>query len=177
MNLRWTRPRGARRRLPSTATDGRSGGSHGTVAARSVWALPALAAGEALLLVWYDDRGEPSHWLTHLLVGAVVGLLALTFWVRARGRAPHPPAGAPAVVVVVVAVQLLGTTPDLLEGAGMRQGRWMDVFLGSVSAHYAPAGNLTWAVLTVAAALTYATVLRAVRPPTPRGGRGVARGG
>ena len=124
------------------------------------------------MLAWYDDRGERSHWLTHLLVGAVVALLALTFWVRARRRARRPPAGVPAVVVVVAAAQLLGSTPDLLEGIGLRQGRWMDVFLGSVSAHYAPAGNLTWAALTVAAAVTYATALRAVLPPSaPRGRR------
>lgn len=162
------------RRLPTTARAGPGGGTRGPVAARSVsvWALPALAAGEMLLLAWYDDRGERSHWLTHLLVGAVVGLLALTFWVRARGRAPRSRAGVPAVVVVVAAAQLLGSTPDLLEGFGLRQGRWMDVFLGSVSAHYTPAGNLTWAALAIAAAVAYASALRAVRPPSaPRGRR------
>jgi uncharacterized membrane protein YeaQ/YmgE (transglycosylase-associated protein family) len=133
--------------------------------------VPALLVGEVLLLSWYDDRGERSHWLTHLLVGAVVGMLALSFWVRARGRAPAPMVGVPAVVVVVAAAQLLGSIPDLLEAAGWGQGRWMDVFLGSVSAHYAPAGNLTWAALTVAATVTYATALRAVRPPAALRGR------
>ena len=172
MNPRRPRPRGPRRRLPSTTRAGPGGGTRAPVAARSVWALSALAVGEVLLLAWYDDRGERTHWLTHLLVGAVVALLALTFWVRARRRAPRPVFGVPAVVVVVAAAQLVGTTPDLLEGIGLRQGRWMDVFLGSVSAHHTPAGNLTWAALTAAAALTYASALRAIRPPpAPRGRR------
>ena len=173
------RPRRGKRRsqLPTLSTGriawaGRRRRAGDPVVARGALALPALAVGEALLLAWYDDRGEAAHWLTHLLVGAVVGLLGLSFWVQTRGRAPRARAGAPAVVLVVAAAQLLGTTPDLLEGWGMRQGRWMDVFLGSVSAHYAPAGNLTWAVLSFAALLAYATTLRAVRPPpAPRGRR------
>lgn len=138
----------------------------------SAWTLPAFAVTEVLLLTWYDDRGQRSHWLTHLLVGAVVGLLGLTFWVRVRGRSPGSWAGVPVAAVVVAAAQLVGTAPDLLDGVGVRQGRWMDVFLGSVSAHYAPLGNFTWAVLGVGSVLAYVSTLRAVRPPPgPRGRR------
>lgn len=178
MSLSRRLRRGKRRRqLPPpsvgrTASADRGRRAGGPVVARGALALFALAVGEASLLAWYDDRGEASQWLTHLLVGAVVGLLGLSYWLQARGLAPRPKAGVPAVVVVVAAAQLLGTTPDLLERRGMRQGRWMDVFLGSVSAHYAPAGNLTWGALSVAALAAYATTLRAVRlTPAPRGRR------
>jgi len=173
VNSRWSLLRGKRcRTLPTRSVRrprhaDREGMAGGPIARSAAGIVPALVAGEALLLVWYGSRGEHSHWLTHLLAGTVVALLALTYWVQARGRAPRPPA----VVVVVVAAQLLGTTPDVLVEAGVRQGRWMDVFLGSVSAHYTPAGNLTWAALTVAAAFTYATVVRAVRPPPASRGR------
>lgn len=131
--------------------------------------LPVLVVTEVLLLAWFEERGERSHWLTHLLVGAVVGLLGLTFWVRARGRSRGSWAGVPASLVVVVSAQMLGTIPDLVKGAGLRQGRWMDVFLGSVSAHHAPMGNLTWAVLAVGSALSYVSTVRAFRPPPGTG--------
>lgn len=111
---------------------------------------PAVIVVEVLLLGWFGDRKDVGHWVTHLLVGAAVALLVLSFWVK------HAPRSAPHPVLAVVAAHLLGALPDLLVEAGVREGRWMDVFLGSVSAHYAPAGNLTWAALAVAAGVTYA---------------------
>jgi len=78
-----------------------------------------------------------------------LALLVMTFWTRRRHRRVRHPA------VGVVAGHLFATVPDLLVAGGVRQGRWMDVFLGNVSAHYAPVGNVTWLVLAVAAAVTY----------------------
>ena len=91
-----------------------------------------------------------GHWLTHLLVATTVAALAVTWWLMGH------PGSAPPLLVAVAVGHLVGAVPDMLEAVGARQARWMDVFLGSVSAHYAPAGNVTWAVLALLAVVTYA---------------------
>lgn len=138
---------------PAVRSGQRRALSRRTQRPRHTQILPLIAGVfvELALLAWYVARAQMGHWLTHLLVGALVALLAMTFLTRRRKKLRVQ---SPAVWVVTAHV--LASIPDLLVQAGVTPRRWMDLFLGNVSSHYAPAGNITWLVLVTAGMYVYA---------------------
>ncbi len=55
-------------------------------------------------------------------------------------------------------------TPDLLFTGGYAHRRWMDLFLGHMSAHFVPRRNTTWLVVFLTVLAGYLTALDRVRP-------------
>jgi len=98
----------------------------------------AAAILELALYLSYRGHDARFHWFTHLFVGTSVALLAMALVAVRTGRpVPYP-------LVWPVAAHLVAMTPDLLFAAGHAHQRWMELFLGHISAHFVPGRNLTW---------------------------------
>ncbi len=82
----------------------------------------------------YGGHEAGFHWATHFLVGLTVAALFNLVWQLARD--------APAS----------GQIPHY---------RWMDVFLGHISAHEIPGGDTVWLAIGVASLTAYAAALSA----------------
>jgi len=100
-------------------------------------AVAALAV-EALLYWRYGDEQARYHWFTHFFVGASLALLLVSSYVAVRGRVPT------LVILVPIFGHLCAMFPDVLFELGIAHRRWMDIFLGHISTHFVPGGNITW---------------------------------
>ncbi len=131
-------------------------------AALAVCAWCALAVAlEVYLYVAYRGHEARFHWFTHFFVGASVALLIMA----AVGARTHRPVPYPLLWPILG--HLLAMVPDFLFTAGIAHERWMDVFLGHISTHYIPGGNVTWLAVFLACLALYLRVLdqqRVVQP-------------
>ncbi len=119
----------------------------------------ALAAAvEVGLYLSYVGHDARFHWFTHFFVGAGTALLVMSAVALRRGRAARRP------LMWMVAGHLFAMFPDVLfTWAGIAHRRWMDFFLGHISSHFIPGGNVTWlAVFLVTLAIYLVVVARLV---------------
>ncbi|HEV2087876.1 MAG TPA: alpha/beta hydrolase [Cryptosporangiaceae bacterium] len=115
--------------------------------------LVVLAAAEVLLFGSYAGHDARFHWATHFLVGLIAAAVWLSVYLLVAARP------APGQLMAVLGWHLVAMTPDLLFRLGDPHERWMDVFLGHVSAHYLPGGDDTWLVLALLALTGYIWLL------------------
>ena len=113
-----------------------------------VWCA-AAAVVEVALFLSYRGHDARFHWFTHFFVGASVALLAMAAVNAGRGRAVAYP------LVWPLLGHVFAMTPDLLFVAGLAHRRWMDLFLGHVSAHFVPGSNLSWYVVFLVSLAVY----------------------
>ncbi len=93
---------------------------------------------EAALYATYQAHEARYHWFTHFFIGASVALIAMAVWIVEEKRpVPYP-------AIWIFAGHLVAMTPDFLFAFGIPHRRWMDVFLGHISALSVPGHNLTW---------------------------------
>ncbi len=122
-------------------------------------ALLAICAGVGLY-VTYQAHEARYHWFTHFFIGASVGLIAMSVWIaEEKRRVPYP-------AIWIFAGHAVAMAPDFLFAFGIPHQRWMDVFLGHLSALSVPGHNLTWYavfLVTLAGYLTADARLRAQR--------------
>jgi hydrogenase/urease accessory protein HupE len=121
------------------------------------WCLGA-AMVEVGLYASYRGHDARFHWFTHFFVGATAALAVMIVVAAARGR----PVPLPFVWVSVG--HLVAMAPDLAFVAGVAHRRWMDVFLGHISAHYVPGRNWTWYAVFLASLAAYLAVVDSLRP-------------
>lgn len=120
------------------------------------WCVMAVLV-EVGLYVSYRGHDARFHWFTHFFVGASTALLVMAaVTVRTRRPVPRP-------LVWPLVAHVFAMTPDLLFAGGIVHARWMDVFLGHVSAHYMPGRNLSWYAVFVAALAGYLVVVDRTR--------------
>ena len=119
-----------------------------------VWCVVAVLA-EVALYASYRGHDARFHWFTHFFVGTSVALLVMAA-VVAHIRRP-----VPLPLVWLLLAHVVAMFPDFLFTAGIAHERWMDLFLGHISAHFVPGRNLTWfAVFLLALAAYLAVVAR-----------------
>lgn len=119
-----------------------------------VWCVVAVLA-EVALYASYRGHDARFHWFTHFFVGTSMALLVMAA-VAAHIRRP-----VPLPLVWLLLAHVVAMFPDFLFTAGIAHERWMDVFLGHISAHFVPGRNLTWfAVFLLALAVYLAVVAR-----------------
>ena len=116
------------------------------------WCLPAVAL-EVYLYAAYRGHEARFHWFTHFFAGTAAALLILAA-VAARTRRP-----VPYPLLWLILGHLVAMFPDLLFNAGIAHERWMDVFLGHISTHYLPGGNVTWFAVFLTCLALYLSVL------------------
>ena len=121
-----------------------------------LWCLGAIAV-EVVLYLSYRGHDARFHWFTHLFAGASVVLFAMAA-VTARTRRP-----VPYPLVWPLLGHVFAMIPDLLFAGGVAHQRWMDVFLGHVSAHFMPGRNLTWYGLLLASLAAYLVTIDRTR--------------
>lgn len=113
-----------------------------------LWCVGA-ALVEVALFVSYRGHDARFHWFTHFFVGAsVVFAVGAVYTWRTR-RPVHVP------LLWVLLAHALAMFPDFLFQAGVAHYRWMDLFLGHISSHFVPGGNLTWLVVAATALAAY----------------------
>jgi hypothetical protein len=117
-----------------------------------LWCLIPVVA-EVGLYASYRGHDARFHWFTHFFVGASMALLAMAA-VAARTRRP-----VPLPLVWPFLAHLVAMFPDFLFTTGIAHQRWMDLFLGHISTHFVPGGNLTWLVVFLLALAAYLAVL------------------
>ena len=116
------------------------------------WCALAVAL-EIYLYVAYRGHQARFHWFTHFFVGASVALLIMAaVAVRTRRPVSYP-------LVWPIFGHLVAMFPDFLFTAGIAHERWMDVFLGHLSTHFIPGGNVTWFAVFLACLALYLSVL------------------
>ncbi|MGH3920083.1 MAG: hypothetical protein ACRDRY_23180 [Pseudonocardiaceae bacterium] len=117
-----------------------------------LWCLLAVAV-EVFLYFSYRGHDARFHWFTHFFIGATVALLIMAVVARRQGRpVPYP-------LMWPIVGHLVAMFPDVLFSFGLAHQRWMDVFLGHISTHFVPGGNLTWFAVFLTALAVYLTVL------------------
>lgn len=116
------------------------------------WCVLAVAT-EVLLYASYRGHDARFHWFTHFFIGSAAALVVMAV-VALRTRRP-----VPIPLVWPVLGHLYAMLPDFLFTAGVAHYRWMDVFLGHISTHFVPAGNLTWFLVFLTAAGAYLAAL------------------
>ncbi|MGH9223900.1 MAG: hypothetical protein ACRD2W_09005 [Acidimicrobiales bacterium] len=120
------------------------------------WCAAAVVA-EVALYASYRGHDARFHWFTHFFLGTSVALLVMAL-VAARTRRP-----VPFPLVWALAGHLFAIVPDFAFAAGTAHWRWMDVFLGHISAHFVPGRNLTWYVVFLASLGAYLAVVDGLR--------------
>lgn len=116
--------------------------------------LGVLVAIEALLFASYRHHEAGFHWSTHFLVGLTAASAVLLGWLVVKG------APAPGQLLWVLGMHLVAMFPDLLFTPGHQpHDEWMDLFLGHISAHYIPGGDVTWLAAAIAASGAYCWTL------------------
>jgi len=126
--------------------------------ASAAWTVAAVVL-EVGLYRSYQGHDARFHWFTHFFVGASFALVAMAAvgW-RTRRPVPRP-------LLWIVAGHLFAMAPDLaFSGARIPHRRWMDIFLGHISSHFTPGGNLTWLAVFLACLGLYLTVVDRCRP-------------
>lgn len=116
---------------------------------------------EALLYLSYQAEDATFHWFTHLFVGASAALLVMAVIVARTRRPVRLPLLWP------VLGHLAAALPDALFSRGIAHERWMDLFLGHVSAHALPGRNLSWYALFLAVVAIYLAALWRRVPARP----------
>jgi hypothetical protein len=109
----------------------------------------AAIAVEVVLYLSYRDHDARFHWFTHFFVGAAAALVIMAAVTARTGR----PVAYPLVWPLLA--HLVAMVPDLLFVGGVAHRRWMDVFLGHISTHFVPGGNLTWYLVFLASLAVY----------------------
>jgi uncharacterized membrane protein YhhN len=98
----------------------------------------AVVVVEVGLYLSYRGHDARFHWFTHVFVGASAAFVVMAVvTTRTRRPVPYP-------LVWPLLGHVFAMTPDLLFTAGIAHRRWMDLFLGHVSAHFVPGRNVTW---------------------------------
>lgn len=115
--------------------------------------LVVLSVAEIGLFSSYSGHDARFHWATHFLVGLIAALVWLSAYLLIAAKP------APGQLIVVLLFHLFAMTPDLLFRTDIPHYRWMDVFLGHVSAHYLPDGDDSWLALALIALAGYAWLL------------------
>lgn len=117
-----------------------------------LWCALAVVE-EAYLYAAYRGHEARFHWFTHFFVGASAAFLVMAA-VAYRTRRPvrYP-------LIWPILGHLIAMFPDLLFTAGYAHERWMDVFLGHLSTHFLPGGNLMWFGIFLASLGLYLVVL------------------
>jgi len=106
--------------------------------------LVFLVVAEIALYASYDVHDARFHWATHFLVALAFASLVLLVRLFVTG-APGPRLLLP----VVLGFHLFAMAPDIAFRAGLPHYRWMDVFLGHITAHEMPGGDGTWLVIAL----------------------------
>ncbi len=132
-----------------------------------LWCVLAVVV-EVALFSSYRGHDAKFHWFTHFFVGASAALVVMV-GVALRTRRP-----VPLPLVWPLAGHLFAMFPDVLFNAGVAHQRWMDVFLGHVSAHFVPGRNLTWYLVFLASLAAYLAVVS--RTPAFDGGDATGTG-
>jgi hypothetical protein len=120
-----------------------------------LWCLAAVVV-EVALYASYRGHDARFHWFTHLFVGGSTVLVVMSL-VASRMRRP-----VPLPLVWLLLGHLVAMVPDFLFSAVAHQ-RWMDVFLGHLSAHFVPGQNATWYVVSLLCLGLYLAVLDRLR--------------
>ena len=117
-----------------------------------LWCAAAIVV-EVLLYLSYRGHDARFHWLTHFLVGASFALALMTVqsW-RTRRPTRFP-------LVWLLLAHLYAMVPDLLFSLGVPHYRWMEVFLGHISSHFAPGRNFAWLAVFAASLGVYLLTL------------------
>ena len=92
------------------------------------WCAVAVVV-ELGLYASYRGHDARFHWFTHAFVGGAAALAAMAAVTLVR----HRPVARPLLWPMIAHV--FAMTPDLLFTGGYAHWRWMDLFLGHVSAH------------------------------------------
>jgi len=103
-----------------------------------------LVVAEIALYASYDVHDARFHWATHFLVALAYTSLVLLVLLLVTG-VPGPRLLLPAVL----GFHLFAMTPDILFRGGVPHYRWMDLFLGHVTAHEMPGGDGTWLAIAL----------------------------
>ncbi len=115
-----------------------------------------LIVAEVLLFRSYFHHEAGFHWATHFLIGLTAAAAVNAVWLALKG------APARGQLLWVLGLHLYAMFPDLLFSAGLiPHDGWMDVFLGHISSHYVPGGDVTWLVVALLASGAYAALLSA----------------
>lgn len=101
----------------------------------------------------YRDHDASFHWFAHFYAGASAALVVMALVARRRAR----PARFP--LLWIVAAHLYAMFPDLLFLEGTPHQHWMDVFLGHITIHYIPGGNLTLLAIFMTSLALYLAVI------------------
>jgi hypothetical protein len=124
--------------------------------------LVVLVAAEVALFASYRGHEAGFHWATHFLVGLTAAALLNLVWLLVRDSP------APGQIASLLAAHLVAMFPDLLFSAGIPHYKWMDVFLGHISAHHIPGADATWLAIGLTSLTAYAAVLSGwLRARTP----------
>ena len=116
--------------------------------------LGLLLVVEAALFASYRHHEAGFHWSTHFLVGLTTASAVLLGWLVVKG------APARAQLLWVLGMHAVAMFPDVLFTRGHQpHDEWMDVFLGHISAHYVPGGDVTWLAVALAASGAYCWTL------------------
>jgi len=118
--------------------------------------LLLLVVAEIVLYASYDVHDARFHWATHFLVALAFASLVLLVRLLVTG-VPGPRLLLP----VVLGWHLFAMTPDILFRGGVPHYRWMDVFLGHITAHDMPGGDGTWLVIALTCLALYVGALTA----------------
>ncbi|MGH9265505.1 MAG: hypothetical protein ACRD1D_12530 [Acidimicrobiales bacterium] len=116
------------------------------------WCVAAVVV-EIGLYAAYRGHDARFHWFTHLFVGASAALVVMAAVAARTGRP------VPLPLVWPLVGHLVAMAPDLAFVAGQVHRRWMDVFLGHISAHFVPGRNWTWYVVFLLCLGAYLVVL------------------
>lgn len=116
--------------------------------------LIVLIAAEAGLYATYSAHDARFHWATHFLVAMTVSALFLLTGLLVTG-VPRPRF----LLLVVLGVHLFAMAPDIFFRAGAPHQLWMDVFLGHITVHSLPGGDLSWLLIALGATVAYVSAL------------------
>lgn len=121
---------------------------------------------EVALYRSYQGHDTRFHWFTHFFVGAGFALVVMAGVSWRTGRPVRRP------VLWMVAGHLYAMAPDLaFSAARVPHHRWMNIFLGHISSHFTPGGNLTWLVVFLTCLAGYLTVVDRSHPHTAVSGQ------
>ena len=115
--------------------------------------LAGLIAVEVVLWSSYAAQEARLHWATHFLVGLTAAALLNLAWLTLKG------APARGLILWVIGLHLFAMAPDLVFPAGVPHAGWMDVFLGHISSHYLPGGDIAWLVIALGTSGLFAIAL------------------
>ena len=116
--------------------------------------LLLLIAAEFALFATYGAHDARFHWATHFLVALTVSAMLLLAGLLLTG-APRPRL----LLLVVLGLHLFAMTPDVLFRVGVPHYRWMDLFLGHITVHYLPGGDISWLLIALIATAAYIAAL------------------